>query len=231
MLQAPGTNFGNIRMGSLQDINLTFPYLITVTTTKGGNQPVALVQMDDGSVPNLNMWPITAPVNNTWGSGTSPDRRGARFRLPGPARLSGIALYGDIDNPVDIVFYDSDGTTATVLASLISGYRAGTVGGPQKIIFNTKKTLLANTWYRLVFLPTSASSIVITELQLTSAAYQTGLPGGDSFMWTTVNGAPGSEAAWTNTTTSRMYGGLVFDQIDDGASVNTTGATSGAYIG
>jgi hypothetical protein len=77
--------------------------------------------------------------------------------------------------------------------------------------------LLANTFYRVVLLPTTTGArnyLYSTSVNL--AAELDFWPGGQNFHWTSVNGAPTAEADWAQTLTKRPLGwSLIFDQFDD----------------
>jgi hypothetical protein len=222
VVTAPAANFGSIRLGSLQDIASVFPYCIITSGGKSAVLPLLLILDDSGVAMNVNTLPVSAFTANSYNSGSSPDRRGMRFQLPGPARLKGINLWIDADGDFDVVFYAADGVTPTVLASVDKDIRAGTAIGAMRIRFASPQTLAADTWYRVVILPTSVTSVGIVEMEVASAAYLDAFRGGTDFQWTEVAGAPALEADWTNVATSRLWAGLEFDQIDDGAAGSST---------
>lgn len=219
VIKAPAANFGNIRPGTVSGIVQNFPYSVTTAGSKTTLIGACGVMLDDGTVPCVGTFPVSAFTSTTWNSGSNPDRRGFRFKLPGPARLRGAGLWIDADGAFNCVFYASDGATATTLTPSPAAdpdVRGSTAIGASTIRFTNPQTLAADTWYRCVLLPTSGSNIAVLRAQAGSAAWLGGLPGGVNFQWTQVNGAPANEAAWTNDDTSVLYGGLIFDQIDDG---------------
>lgn len=225
VIKAPATNFGNIRPATLAGIVQNLPYSVTTAGGKTTLIGACGVMLDDGTVPNVGTWPINAINSVSWDSADNPDRRGFRFKVPGTVRLGGLRAWVDADGLFDLLFYDSNGTSVTTVKANVDPDARGSTSVGEHLIRLTGancQELDAETWYRLVLLPTTSNNIALSEIQVGAAAWLGGLPGGVNMHWTQVNGAPANEAAWTNTTTSVPYGGLIFDQIDDG-----TGAGSG----
>lgn len=216
--------------GALAETFTGIPYAaISTGTTLVDDTPIIALEDNAGNkvyVPG--MYPSTngGAAEETWASTSNPDRRGLRFKLPFPARLVGVRIYGDHDSDLNLILYDSDGSTALVTLSVDASIRSGIA-----IEYNnysiTPTSLTANTFYRLVILPTTTNSrINFTTISVDAAADLDCWPGGQNFHFTSANGAPANEAAWTQTLTKRPIGfELIFDQFDDG-----TGSSSIARI-
>jgi hypothetical protein len=228
MVVAPGANFGAIRTGSFTNFEgAQVPY--SLLAPAGGTRsqigaPMA-VEYDDATIPVLQTsWPASSITAQTYQSGTNPNRRGIIFSVPFACRLSGCVASLNATGDFNVVFYATDGVTATTVATSDKDVRAGVVG-KNTIDFTTKPTLVANTPYRLVFVPTTATTMTLYTMTLSASKYLAGFPGGTAIYQTTVNGAPAAEGDWTQTDTSRPLIGLMFDQVDDG-----TGAPGGSEV-
>lgn len=218
---APGANQGSIRLGSFGNDFTDFPYLRTVSAGKAAGAPIMALEYDDGVVSHVpGAWPISAITSpGAYGSGTNPNKRGIRFRVPFTGRLAGCEAWGDYDGDFDFVLY-TGGTSASTLLSVDKDLRGTTTGtNPYKFEFTTKPTISANTFYRLALVPTSATVIESYGLTVNAAKYMDGLAGGQDVHYTTVNGTPSAEGDWTNTTTIRLCIALRFDKLDDGVQL------------
>jgi hypothetical protein len=231
VIAAPGANFGSITLGVFADDNATVPYTLDAPTAaaKGTLNLIMALEYDTGEVVYLpGVWTFSAITNQTYNSGSNPDRRGLRFSVPMPCRLSGCDLWADGDGDYNVLFYAADGTTATTVYVADKDVRDATLPGVQKIAFTTKQTLVADTFYRLVVLPTSVTNINTYRMDFSAAKYMDATPGGQDCHFTTANGAPAAEGDWTQTTTSRLFVSLRFDQLDDGTGDGGGGET--AYV-
>lgn len=178
--------------------------------------PCFALKYNDGTYAELG-WPFIPALNintRTFNTGTTPDERGLLFQVPFPCRCSGAWVRIDIDNPVDIILYNaSDSIIAS--ASLVAGKRSSTTGMNARINFNTPVNLSPNVNYRLAVLPTSASSIITYDFDVSNAALLTAIDGGSTWMSTERTNA----GAWTNVNTNRPFMGIILDGFDDAASV------------
>lgn len=223
---APGSGQGDIRIGVFADDISDLPYVRTSTATKIPLSPVLALEYDDGSVPYMpGCWPISAVDPS--GVFASPVKRGCRFKVPEVMRLAGCHLWGDLDGDVDIVLYSGGTVATTCVAGWDKDIRGITTGGVYKFRFTTQPTLAANTWYRLVLAPTTATGCEIYGIDVAAAAYLDGLPGGQDLHYTTVASAPAAEGDWTNTTTRRLFITPVVE-FDDGLVIPVE--TSYAFV-
>ena len=220
---APAANFGNIALASYADDTLVrFPYTILTSGVKSaGISPIFTFEYSDGSYECVQgIWPYSV-INSrtTHNSGSAPDRRGLRFRIPFKARLAGCWVWTDPDGDFDIVHYAADGTTATVMHSHDKDIVAANSAGVMRFRFATTKTIEKNTDYRLVVMPTTATNVTVYDADVNAAADLNALEGGSNFHLTTANDTPTVEGDWTQTLTARPFMGLYLDQFDDAVQV------------
>lgn len=224
----PGASFGNIAFGAFDDDSASsgpaMPYqdLFTASWTKqtaGGGWLIA-VEYSDGSYAYVpGCWALSSVSTDTYNSGSTPDERGVKFRLPYPVRVTGFWAWLDLDGDCDIVLYDSDGTTALLTKSLDSSQRVGTAGRLLYYNFASTANLSANTYYRLVIKPTTVTNVSSYRLTAPSSAAMDTYHGGQDFHNTTRTDA----GAWTDTTTDRPMLGIVADAFDDAVSAGGGG--------
>jgi hypothetical protein len=207
---------GNYGISSLSNtpFGAQFPYIdhFTASWAKISTQPVFSLQYNDGSYGfTPSVYPYSLLTSTTYNSGSTPDERGLKFRLPAPVRVAGAWLYPDLDAAADIKLYDAADTELATL-SLDPDVRIGTGYGSQYNWFGASVSLSANVYYRLTLLPTSVTDISAMHFNVNAAAVMDSLPGGQDFHHTERTNA----GVWTDTTTQRPFIGLILDGIDDG---------------
>lgn len=176
--------------------------------------PALAVRCSDGTYPNIGTVIGSSNVSASISSSTTPDEQGNRFTFAGPVRAAGVwGIVSPVEN-VDIVLYDADGTTALRTVTLDKDVRGQTSG---LVIFQLPfagLSLAKDTVYRLVYKPTTTTSVTLYESAVPTAAMFDSWPDGQ--VWhKTVRTDAGS---WTDTaTTKTIWLGLLIDQIDDGA--------------
>ncbi len=231
---------GNIAITYCLSSNTTingFPYIFTYNNTGAvwalnGYNPNFALEYSDGVVePVFGLWPAISTSGLSWNNSTTPDRRGLRFSLPYKATIIGVWVNIDSDGNSNILMYDSDGVTLLENIAIDSDIRYSTSAGTTQFIpFSTPRTLAINTFYRIVILPASATNNSITNFVVVddgANVAMNAIDGGVNFHYTTCNGAPANEAAWTQTLTTRPPIALVVSQLDDGAG--GSGGNSGPW--
>jgi hypothetical protein len=160
------------------------------------------------------------PTTVTWNSGSNPDRRGLKMTYPFGCKLKGAHIYLDTDEDVQVILYDSDEYT------IISGFpitlqgnmRRANALGAHWVEFPTEPTLLINTVYRLVILPSTVTNVISNYFVPADDGAVIGMNamvGGTNFVYTTFNGTPTSGShAWTDTITQRPAILPMISQID-----------------
>lgn len=178
---------------------------------------VALEYETDGYVPiNDLIYPMVSIASPSIDTGTTPDEIGFRFQLPMRAQCDGCWLRFDYDGDVDIVLYDSDGTTVLRSMTLTALGRSLTAGQNQCGVWDPV-TLDANTTYRITMKPTTLTNVVIYTFLANGVNEMAGAPGGAQFYRAHRTDA----GAWTDTTTERPFGGVHLSAVDDGAAGGT----------
>ena len=203
---------GNLNISAL-GFGCIFPYtdLFTAAWVRSNWTPVISLEYDDGSYAYTGMMPVSTLTQYTYASGSTPDERALQFSLPFPCRAVGCWINVDSDNPLDVVLYE--GTTSLTSISLDTNTRGLNTDAPYYLPFSTAQSLTANTTYYLSIKPTSVSNITLQYFSVSAAAVMNSFIGGTSFIEATRTDA----GAWTPSTTTRPFLGVVIDQFDDGA--------------
>jgi hypothetical protein len=176
--------------------------------------------IDDGVLP----WQSFASTAlNTGTSATTGTRRGVRFQLPFPATLSAVRYKGSTTTTTGdftINLYDDSGGALVTLATIDANQRRASAGaGTWDIYFDSDYDLAANTWYRLVLVPTTANSCSIYEATMNAAAYQDAMSLGQNFFVTAF-----ISSAWVDTNTDkRPLMALGLSALDDGVQTGGGG--------
>ena len=235
VISNPTVSFGNmqIAVGGTSARSTTFPYVMSYAGSwaneiNGG--PLVAFEYNDGSyapMPEVHMFATN--VTTTFNSGSAADEVGVYFQFDFPVKVSGCWLWYNPDEAsggdFNIVLYDSDGSTA--LLTYVHDQTDSYDGALTRIgyfKFSSSATLLADTNYRLVVKPTSATNVGIYEFTVTSAAMMDAYPGGQAWHRTHRVDA----GSWTQTTTQRPHLGLIVDSFSDGVS---SGGTGGGSVG
>ena len=176
---------------------------------------IVALECDDGSFAFLDgARPVSAISTASVGNAAAIRAAGLKFKFPMEVKIDGIGLALTVQNGADgtLVLYDSDGTT--VLASVAVDNDA-TFSTATRIAMARipQVTLAANTFYRLAFVATVATTTVLPYANANSAALMDGFVGGQNFHWTQRD----SGGVWTDTTTQRPLSMLRISSIHDGS--------------
>lgn len=212
-----------------------FPYSIVKTGASwalGGNAPVWAINYGGTYYPIRGASPFSAAFTTTTFNNTStPDVVGNIFIPKFKCRVVGIWLWADMDGAAAIKFYDTDGTTSLGQATYALNERGGTSAGlfffplddatgPASI------SPTVNSTYRVGVEPSSGTSLSVYDFTVSAAAFMDAFDLGQNFYKTTAKN-PAGTGDWTNTTTQRVFMGLIIDQLDDGVG----GGGGGCIIG
>lgn len=174
----------------------------------------------------------TLILNNT----SNPNHIALRFRLTSPRRLRGVDISMNLGDDAYVKFFGSDGFTnpsgGTITVESDNKSASGSMRN-YSIEFPTPIDLLANTWYRVAFLPASATNSSVSYFDVTDDGANpamNAMDGGVDMHWSTSNGAPTAEASWTQTLTRRPLISLLFDKFDDGAGGGAGGVSRGRLL-
>jgi hypothetical protein len=199
------------------------PYSLVNTGTwaKSATTPMVGLEYDDGTRPHCGGLPTNSPTtySQTVNTGTTPDECGAYFRLPFTCKVMGIAAKVGTATAATfaIKLYDSDGSSVLASVTGIDSDQIATSGGANWVLFGSEVTLAANTFYRMTFLPETATSQSFFRIPVDSATTLQSWPGGADFYFTSRTDA----GAWTEDQTLVPCMCLLISAIDDGASAGT----------
>lgn len=157
--------------------------------------------------------PSSAISARAYNTGAANDEGGNLITPPFKCRASGIWYYGGLVGGATVKLYDTDGTTVMASKALDKDQQTATTNGLHQALFATPQTLSAGGAYRITILAAGASSEVLYDFTVDSAAAMGAWPGGTSIVYTTQDGGGG----WSQTDTRRALIGLLIDQLDDGA--------------
>lgn len=198
-----------------------YSYLNSTGAVASALGVLALEYSDELVMPDFHLPPYDASASESYSNASNPNRRGMKFRLPLTMQAQGVAFGIDSDGDYDVELYEADEYT------LVSGFPISVKGAKRRantllgtyVLFPSAVTLVANTWYRLVIAPSSATAVstYYVDFSTTSGSFSNmgALPAGEDCIYTTFNGTPTSGShVWTDTATRRFVGALLIDGID-----------------
>lgn len=181
----------------------------TKSTTPYG---IAL-EYDDGTYSHMTTCVVGQSISVNTGS--TPNAVGNYVKFPISFRAVGICLPIDLDYDATLQLQSSDGT-ALANCTAYAANRQATAMSFGFWFFDSDPaatyTIAADTYYRVVMLPTSGSSVTIRCSVVPEAAALAGLFGGSDIVYTSRSGS-----TWSQTDTYKCTIGLVVDQIDIGS--------------
>lgn len=175
--------------------------------------PCFAVKYDDGVWYKLRgrTYPVTDLQTRSFNSGSTPDEQGNAFEVPFTMEVIGAWVVGQFDADTDIVLYDTDGTSVLASATIDPDEQRQTTACNREVQFTSAATLDPGGTYRLVCKPTTGGGgPSISEATVGAAAVQSALGGGTTVQLTTRTNA----GAWTETSTKRMWMGLLINGVD-----------------
>ena len=201
-----------------------YTYLGGAGTALASSSPQITLEYDGEFVPVFYGGSGVYPANSTdtYNSGSNPDRRGLKLKYLDGVKLKGAYAYVDTDEDCQLILYDADEYT------VVSGFPITIQGNMRRanaraqhfVEFPTEPTLTAGSFYRLVLLPTTVTSIIteyITPSDDGGVLGITSMVGGANFIYTSFNGTPTSGShAWTDVATQRPGILPVVSQISTG---------------
>jgi hypothetical protein len=202
--------------------------LFTSSWAKQGRSPMVLLEYSDGSFSPLVGVTGGLPTQTIYDSTSTPDEIALKFKLPYTAKCDGGMFRGLLGGDVDIVLYDSNGSTVLGTDSLDKDVVQATTGTFVGVW--AAATLAANTFYYLSVKPTTSTSARLFSFSVSTAAHLAQSYGGQNFHWAQQTDAGG----WTPTTTARPL--IVprlsaFDDATGGGGVLTHPGMSGGLNG
>jgi hypothetical protein len=225
LVVANGAGGGNMQFANYADQASRFPrgWTYNGTTWTSRIQPlIGFLGYSDGTWEPmwgvLDQGPVTTKTFSTSGPTT---RHGNNYTFPFPVRVSGAWFWlTSTGGDVVINLYDTDGTTVLATSGTIDkDFMGSSVEGICYAPFTAPVTLGATGPYRLVYAPTTTSTVTGYEFTVPAAAVMDAFPGGQA-----VYAAEYISGSWTDTVTKRAYLGLFLNGFDDGVSAGGGGA-------
>ena len=177
--------------------------------------------------------PSETLITAAYSSASTPDERGVKFTLPAGMgdtfKLAGVSFFSGLQSAgvVDVVLYDTDGTTVLQSASFDTDAFASTNPRWNYFPFDeaTLSTLSFGSAYRVVLKPTTGSHTLHANT-LDSAADAEAYPLGSAAAYTTRTDA----GAWTDDAATRVQVGLVLADITEPAGGGATIIRRGSVL-
>jgi hypothetical protein len=177
-----------------------------------GRLPYAALRYSDGTYCPIAPGGVAYGIGSTISSYTTGEK-GIRFRLPYTARVSGFwaSFDPDVDFTVNL-YVDATAPGGTAIRSLAIATNRFVQKNAvvSQFNFSSSVTLAADTWYRLVGVPSGSPGIRYQINTIPSAAYAAAVA-------TDHYQTESSGVNWVDTTTILPQIGVVIDGLDDGA--------------
>lgn len=213
----PGASAGNFTVNAFSDDNRYSSYCshFTAAWVKSAVGFMGGVKYDDGTYPLIEgFYPFGSgsslnPI--TFASNSTPDERALKWKLPFPGRLTGCWLWCDADGDFQMVLYNEAGTAVATSPTMDLTVRGANQQGLHVVPFTTTYEFAADTFYYLTIKPTTTTSLISNEFTVNSDAHLEMFSGGPNFHSATRTDA----GAWTASTTTRPFIGLIIDAFGD----------------
>lgn len=234
----PAVSFGNMALSSLSAglPNGGMPYSVLFTGTWAATtSPYIIgVEYDDGTFSFLpNSCLLSSTANETYSSSTNPNHRGLRFQLSRAESVFGWWAYIDLDGDADVLLVADnwDGNVANALGRTIldKDVRGATAGRNFWLPFDADVSLLANTTYRLIVKPTTATSLTISTMSVSSAAMWDQSDAGQQFYFTEANN-PNDATDWVDSPLERPFMGLLLNDGTPAAGAGIAALVGGGLV-
>ncbi len=188
-----------------------------------------LLECDDGTFAFLMPSAVFSALNFiSVGNAAAVRRAGVRFKVPTQRTIDRASLAIACPNGADgsIVLYDSDGTTILASVDVDNDAVAAVNANTHVHVAFQPVTLLANTYYRLAFVSTSATTATVPTFDVNAVAHMDGMYLGQNASYTAHDGAN-----WAETTTRNAFFGLGFSGFDVPSSGLVQTINSEALVG
>jgi hypothetical protein len=199
----------------VNSMQLNLPQISTAGSYSliAGRLPYAAIRYSDGTYCPIAPGGVAYGIGSTTSQYTSGEK-GLRFRFLNPVRASGFWTTHDPD--VDVVYNlyaDSTASGGTAIRSLAVATNRFIQKNAvvSQYSFSSSVTLSANTWYRLVGLPSGGVGTRFSINTIPSASYASAVA--TDHMLTESSGV-----SWINSPTILPQIGVIADGFDDGAS-------------
>lgn len=211
---------GNMNIARVDELLVTSdisPFIAQYTTTwakQVSYSPVCAVRYSGGNYYAIEgMYPFSNLGSLFFSNSSTPDEIGNIFQMPFPCRVTGFWKAGSTDGDMDVVLYDSNGSTPLLTLAVdkdIHTFTSNAVGVGR---FDSTVNLAKDTDYRIVLKPTTTTAVSLLGVSVPAVAMMDALCGGQKVH----NTSRTDGGSWSQTTTDRMMIGILFDALDDGA--------------
>lgn len=171
----------------------------------------------DSCIPGASTTSLSSSAFNN----TDSAKKGVLFQVPFKCRCVGIQWYNSASTlgNYNISIRNGDATGAEVGSSstAVDGDNTAAGSASQRFYFDNAVELAANTAYRAVVEPSSATNVTLYHYILPSNDYSEAVMGGPNFQYTAF-----ATATWTDTDTQVPIFDILIDQLDDGAGGGMT---------
>lgn len=206
VIKNPSVSPGNLNIAGYGDDVVGFPFTALFTGGSWALQspgPLVSFEYADGTYASSPACypPSTAITTNTIGTGSTPDVVGVYFKVPFPCRVIGAWAHVDFDAACAVRLVTTaynQGAGTGILGSIDIGADDDANANQVVIyrLFPSDIDLAADTYYRLVVEPTSASTVSVYDLNVPSLAALSAWAGPD-WVFTTAKD-PTGDGDWTN---------------------------------
>ena len=236
VIKNPGASAGTLQIAGFADDSntLDFPYSglntgvsPTISYASAQAAPILAFEYSDAPtvVPIPGCWPMNGTITATAvGTGSTPDIIGLRFKVAFPCRLNGAGIWVDADGDFKVMLVSEayhQANATGILASLTVDHvqEATTAAAYHEYLFPATYDLVADTYYRLVIEPTTATTLSVYDFDVSTLALMDAYAGGQDFHLTTAKD-PTGDGSWTNYnsgTFRKPFLSLNIDKFDDAA--------------
>lgn len=189
---------------------------------------IAILECDDGTFAFLEgSTPFITYSSASVASNGAIRRAGFKFRGPVEQKISKLALMISTTNGGDgrFVLYDSDGTTELRSSDMDNDAVIAAADVSFAIVVFEPVTLAANTYYRFVFVSSTATVTTVYYGDVNAAGHMDGLMWGQDLHWTQHDGSN-----WADTTTRRPHPGIGVCAVHDGSGSGGGGPLEGGRL-
>lgn len=206
------------------------PYLANFTTswTTLANSPNLIIEYDDGTFYEaLNVYSFTDITSVGITNASNPRLVGNKITPTKTMRVIGFYIWCDLDETLDVIIYDTDGSTVLTSASVDKDLPGGSVNiFVYTGYFSTPAILQENSSYYIVYKNNTATTINTYDFSALNSTARQYFNGGSvlSRVTTTVS-TPVDTSSYTEDDTKMTALGIIVDGIDSGTTGGETAHT------
>jgi len=219
-----GVWLGRMRLFSNYTNNNVYSSLYTTSWGKQGYDVMAAGAIYDDSSYGCG---VSFPCySTTQSNGYLGNEIGNYFKLPFPARVSGLCAHIDQDASTTALLYDSDGTTVLASGNTPQNFRSGTSAYRGFFPFTDTASLAADTWYRMTLRSDWGTNTITQQVFYDVSALSAFPLGANCYHTEKPYGG-----AWSQDTTKRSAVALLVSGFDAGGGSETILGNPTALLG